>query len=171
MGIKLHQGQVNPVGKASLSNNFTKKEYNDSVPFNAKEFEKLMGKEYFDKKDERRRNHMPDSGEWFVGEPEEVSVEGNPDYKYHTVEILEETVDPIHGPQNDTVATLEDDTTTWEMANYARLIAAAPDMLAYIKRLNLNCPHCIGHPLVDSHSRSCEDRKTLIAKIEGKIFK
>lgn len=61
--------------------------------------------------------------------------------------------------------------TPKERAN-ARLISAAPDMLAALKGLMLGdnccCDVAIGNPMYIDHSDSCKAARAAIAKAEGK---
>lgn len=47
------------------------------------------------------------------------------------------------------------------------LIAAAPEMLEALKANVGSCPHCIGNPMVTSHTKACQLARNAIAKAEG----
>jgi hypothetical protein len=55
----------------------------------------------------------------------------------------------------------------------AKLIAAAPDLLDALKRLNRShhepcwCECAIGNPMMTEHSRACVAARAAIAKAEG----
>ena len=51
----------------------------------------------------------------------------------------------------------------------AQLIAAAPDLLEALESGRMACEHCIGNPMVKSHSRGCTLQRAAIAKAKGEL--